>query len=247
MQWPNGPDLAETRLEASQWLTTLAAPIIVKDPRLCITLPMWREVVEEDLIALFVLRDPLEVALSLHRRDGIPVTLGLALWQRDIRLACHGLRGIATLVLEYGAMVRDPATTVRSVVSFLEGQGIVVTPDAIERAASSVNPELRHHTGDIATPYDGLLSECHDLLSDLLKRAGPHISWDLPVLPDEPRWVDDVIQLRQEAAQLQRQAWEAQHELYWIKRSRSYRLASSIWQRRGRQLEPFLEGPDHLR
>jgi hypothetical protein len=144
-------------------------------------------------------------------------------------------------------MVRDPATTVQSVVSFLEAQGIVLTPDAIKRAAESVNPRLRHYAAGNATPYDGILCDCHDLVSNVLKKAGPHTSWEPPLLPDEPPWVDDVIQLRHEAAQLQREAWEAQHELYWIKRSRSYQLASAIWRRRGRPLEAFVEGPDHLR
>ena len=40
--------------------------MVLKDPRLCITLPFWRQVFDHEPVAVLVLRDPLDVARSLR-------------------------------------------------------------------------------------------------------------------------------------------------------------------------------------
>ena len=85
-----------------------SAPPVWKDPRACLLLPFWREVLPGPLTAVFVWRDPLAVARSLHARDGMPVGYGLALWEWYIRSAAAGLAGVDTYVLEYAAVVADP-------------------------------------------------------------------------------------------------------------------------------------------
>ena len=55
-----------------------------KDPRTSLTLPFWRGVVD-DLQVVAVVRNPLEVALSLRHRNGFSLALGLALWQATYR------------------------------------------------------------------------------------------------------------------------------------------------------------------
>lgn len=51
-----------------------------KDPRLCITLPLYQHLLLKRVPVLAVLRDPLEVAVSLHVRDGIDLNWALCLW-----------------------------------------------------------------------------------------------------------------------------------------------------------------------
>lgn len=53
---------------------------IDKDPRLCITLPLYQHLLLKRVPVLAVLRDPLEVAVSLHVRDGIDLNWALCLW-----------------------------------------------------------------------------------------------------------------------------------------------------------------------
>lgn len=67
---------------------------VVKDPRLCLTLPLWKEVVHPACI--YVHRDPLQVARSLAARDRMPINAGLALWEVYAR---HALREMAELDL----------------------------------------------------------------------------------------------------------------------------------------------------
>ena len=57
----------------------------VKDPRLCLFVPLWERVLRSlgiEPCALIVLREPAEIARSLHERNAIPVALGEALWCR---------------------------------------------------------------------------------------------------------------------------------------------------------------------
>ena len=53
-----------------------------------------------------VLRNPLPVARSLEARDHIPMSLGLAMWDRHLRTASDSQSpGLPTLVLEYDSML----------------------------------------------------------------------------------------------------------------------------------------------
>ena len=52
-----------------------------KDPRLCLTAAYWLDLVP-DLKFIICVRHPLEVALSLKRRNQNSYSLGLALWER---------------------------------------------------------------------------------------------------------------------------------------------------------------------
>lgn len=58
--------------------------LAIKDPRLCRTLPFWLDICDELSItpsAIYSVRHPMEVAMSLHRRNHISHQQGLELWQ----------------------------------------------------------------------------------------------------------------------------------------------------------------------
>jgi O-antigen biosynthesis protein len=62
---------------------TSGHPLAVKDPRLCRLWPLWREVLEGADLAhglIVPLRNPLEVVLSLERRNGFSRPKSLLLW-----------------------------------------------------------------------------------------------------------------------------------------------------------------------
>lgn len=95
----------------------LAAPgaAMIKDPRLCLVLPCWLDAL--DALGLrarlvVVVRSPQEVALSLHRRNGISLAHGRLLWARynlelARALAARGRQPDA--VLRYDALDRGLA------------------------------------------------------------------------------------------------------------------------------------------
>src|SRR4051812_23402288 len=56
-------------------------PWVIKEPRLCLLLPILRPVLETPVF-VHVVRDPLEIAASLMARNGFPLEVGVALWER---------------------------------------------------------------------------------------------------------------------------------------------------------------------
>ena len=102
----------------------------IKDPRQVLTWPLWQEALG-DVVLVFVYRDPTAVALSLQRRNGFPLSLGLLLWERYNRLALAALEGRDFVALSYENVTRDPATNLSRLLAQLKGLG-VQCPDALD-------------------------------------------------------------------------------------------------------------------
>jgi hypothetical protein len=235
--WETQPRFDAARREAAQWFTSTSSgrPLVLKDPRLCLTLPLWRTALPARLGAVLVLRDPMEVARSLQARDHIPVMLGLAMWDRYLRSAASGLAGLPSLVVEYDAMLANPVKATESMSDFLEQQlGVKAEMGTRDAAAGRLDAGLRHQDTE-RDEYDDVVRPLRDVYGVLAERRGSHEAWQPPVLPPAPPWVDDVVFLRREFA-------SAVRELYWIKESRAYRLVSGLWRLKGGGASP-LEGP----
>ena len=86
-------------------------PWFVKDPRLCLTFPVWRPVLELPL-CIHIHRNPLAVARSLERRNGMPIEVGLALWEAYSRHALAGAAGLPTVHVSYERLLDDPMAAI---------------------------------------------------------------------------------------------------------------------------------------
>lgn len=137
--WEMSPDatMKELRAQAAELAASTFGrpPVVMKDPRLCLTLPLWRAVLSSEPIAVLIFRDPLEVALSLQGRDGFPLTLGLALWHRYVRQSMASLIGLPVLVAEYAKALDEPQRWVSDLVAFLGANGITVGESRSDQAA----------------------------------------------------------------------------------------------------------------
>jgi Sulfotransferase family len=124
-------------------LTDLDAhePWFVKEPRLCILLPMLRARLGE-IVAVCMWRDPVEVAESLRTRDAIPIEFGLALWERYVRASFAA--GVPSAMVSYNQLVAEPELTTRKLLQDLSALGVtgLRMPDA-RQLAQAVDPALR--------------------------------------------------------------------------------------------------------
>jgi hypothetical protein len=115
-----------------------------KDPRTCLTLPFWREVVEPAAYVICV-RDPLEVAASLGRRstDVHPRDESLDLW---LRFNCDALRhtgGERRIFVFYDDWFRDPRREVDRICRLL---GVAEpSPEVMARIDAILERDLHHH------------------------------------------------------------------------------------------------------
>lgn len=232
--WEHDRKFDPLRAEAARWIASTAddRTVVLKDPRLCITLPIWRTALPGALPSLFVLRDPMEVARSLQARDKLPLVLGLALWDRYVRSAALSLEGSPTLVIDYAAMLDDPTKWSEVIFEFLASSGVPLEQKAKGAALKFLDPHLRHQ--DSRNPdYEPLLGAHRELHEILAERVGAHTTWTPPELPPAPPWADYVLQLRREVVQ-------TRHELYWTQSSRVVRAASRVWRLTGRGPRPSL-------
>lgn len=84
------------------------APLVIKDPRVCLLLPVWRDVVAAPVHVVAV-RDPRKVAASLMASFPASFTTDflLALWQKYLQTALISLRGERVLFVAYERLLAD--------------------------------------------------------------------------------------------------------------------------------------------
>ncbi len=117
----------------------------IKDPRISLLLPWWRQMLLDRLVAIVVLRDPDEVAWSVSVRDGLAPPLGHALWGAYHRHLVKGLEGLPVVIVSYSHLVADPGSVVPDLLRQLEQFGVSVG-DREEAATAAIRPELRRAT-----------------------------------------------------------------------------------------------------
>jgi hypothetical protein len=112
-----------------------------KDPRTCLTLPFWRLVWSGMPVAVFVHREPMEVFLSLGKRDGIGKAHCIALWERYARSALQNASGLPLVTVRFDELMADPDGTVAQLHRQLLALGVSASGDS-HRAAQFVSSEL---------------------------------------------------------------------------------------------------------
>ncbi|MEA2683047.1 MAG: hypothetical protein QOK05_1375 [Chloroflexota bacterium] len=149
--WLSPPPLDEFRRGLQRWepvaRTILSwlhepSPWLIKDPRLCLTLPFWRGIVTPDPAITLVLRHPVAVADSLIARDGLSMSEALTLWEQYLRAALVNCEGLRTVVVSYEELIEQPSTWAAQQHEFLDGLGVSSLPGA--GALSAVDASLQH-------------------------------------------------------------------------------------------------------
>lgn len=119
------------------------APLfVVKDPRTCQLVALWRRVaavLNLKVVAVLPFRHPDEVARSLHTRDRFPLPNTHMAWLRYVLEAERGSRGLRRIVLRYEDLLADPRGQMQRVV-----EGLALPLNADDPALDGfVDPDLR--------------------------------------------------------------------------------------------------------
>jgi hypothetical protein len=225
--WDAPPELADgwerdaglpDRTVASELLAAAyprPGPSVWKDPRVCLTLPYWRELLGAPMVAVLVWRAPFAVASSLRRRDGIPVPVGLALWERYNRSAVANLARTPTFALEYDGLLEDPPALLASLVSWLgsTGQFDGMPPWEDARARSFVDASLRHESVQQSEGDERIiLDEQRQLCEHLIGVSGSHRALPQPTNAESP-WTTAILDARgaSNLLELRRMTRELEH------------------------------------
>ena len=88
-----------------------------KDPRNCLTLPFWQSLLPA-LRTIIIVRNPLEVAYSMNKRNGTSYALGLRLWEIYNRRLLAETDPEKRILTSYAAFFEDPRAELRKLADF---------------------------------------------------------------------------------------------------------------------------------
>ncbi|MEZ5673137.1 MAG: sulfotransferase [Thiotrichaceae bacterium] len=119
-------------------------PWMVKDPRLCLLLPLWMPLLEVP-VSIIVYRSPIQVAQSLAKRENFSLRLGMALWEKYNLCALENSNHLQRILISYEELMQHPIATVKKLHEQLqqfEVQGLRVPSE--KEIRTFLEPTLFH-------------------------------------------------------------------------------------------------------
>jgi hypothetical protein len=115
-----------------------------KDPRNSLTLPFWQELLPR-MRYVICLRNPLDVAASLERRDDIAPEQACELWLRYVASAILNTAGRPRLFVSYEEYFDRWSGPVSRLADFIGGNPAVTFVDSRQEIEEAINDRLWHH------------------------------------------------------------------------------------------------------
>lgn len=215
--WTGDPRLRRPRADAQRAFARVytSEQWVWKDPRNCITLPFWRDVLPTSAVALLVLRHPIEIAASLGVRNGFTKAFSLSLWERYTHDLLANIAGLPALFTRYESLIDDPMDWCRAVEHFLALHDLRV--HAVDEAAvlEFVDTQLRSHVAppDSVAQDPDISSAQHDLYALLRSLEGSHDEFRTPHLPSRTEWAPFLFATHRQWLHEQRHRESLQHEV----------------------------------
>ena len=208
-RWDSPPDLAPDWLEddvTKEFVDTERAELselfdseryLLKDPRISLLLPVWRQITNDHGCALVIVRDPMEVAASLTKRNGLPTLTGLALWAAYNRATLRDLRGARVHVVNYADLIENPLEVLSDVTASLRAWGEVPDDLDLTKAFASIKPELRRNTIENAE-HDSETSpvEIQQMMKLTWDLRGRHDEFDMGSMLEPGWWEQPLLEER---------------------------------------------------
>lgn len=184
------PGIAALRAEAEAILREDygdARHFVIKDPHIARLIPFWNPVFRAaGARPCFVhpVRNPVDVARSLARRNGFGQTRSLLMWIDHTLSVLQAAHDAPVAFIDFEALLARPSASVEGVLRRL-GLGISLSEEARQALDGAIRPALRHHRVPMAAlDLDARTAAIAHALHGLMDRAaicqGP-----APVLPPE--------------------------------------------------------------
>ena len=162
--WWNPPDPEQVTAKGWQWVAAASEavevihleagdrPCVLKDPRMATLLPVWDKAIGPRFLDVLVIRNPIDVAHSLMRRNAFTVEFSLALWELHLVSILRAARGRRMVTVNFNEIgTHDSGATLPADALAAFGQVGLPVPQADGFVA-----EARH----FASSDEDLLSLC---------------------------------------------------------------------------------------
>lgn len=195
--------LAPYRAELEKFVSAMLAHdgrIVVKDPRICRLVPLWRSILDGadcETIPLLIMRNPIGVANSLSSRNGLSAGVSFPLWLRHVIDAEVETRGMRRAFLRFENLIADWRGEVIRLsdqvgIDLKLPEGSAGDEDFVERS------EMHHfHSDDEVADYPGAPEAITQMAVRVIGAYGrlcadPHDSVAMAEIDDVRSSFDDV-------------------------------------------------------
>lgn len=138
----------------------------LKDPRMCITFPLWERALLELGIEIKVVipyRNPFEVARSLKKRNDFSIEKSLLLWAKHLLLAEKYSRKYKRHFISFNSLINNTADSLPELAKFA---GVELSQSAVTTVQEQfLDPTLKHHNLDITNVAENIPEFIRELIS----------------------------------------------------------------------------------
>lgn len=123
----------------------------LKDPRVCRLIPLWKPILQAaDCRTNYILivRNPREVAASLHKRNHLTPDQSYALWLDYMTHAIRGTEGEPRVVVSYSRLIKNWRATVSKISDALGLEWPRNVSSESYKVDAFLQKTLRHHQAD---------------------------------------------------------------------------------------------------
>ncbi|MBN1474988.1 MAG: DUF2532 domain-containing protein [Syntrophaceae bacterium] len=103
---------------------------LIKDPRMSLTIGKWSEKIKINA-AIVIVRNPVDVALSLYKRDKITTYIAYNIWKLYNLKAMIAIENIPHMIVDYNSFTENKKKSLSDILSFLEKKVNLNTNDTV--------------------------------------------------------------------------------------------------------------------
>ncbi len=153
--WETAVGLADLRQKARDLVAQAFDPAGWgwKDPRTCLTLPFWKQLLPP-VDYVICMRSPAEVAASLEKREGFPAEKSIRLWQTYTGSAIEHTAGLPRHFIFYEDLIRSYRDEMSRLARFLGRADSLDQPGVPAAIQDFIDPEIHLHRSSLINTLD---------------------------------------------------------------------------------------------